>query len=182
MCGVKNMQNEQVKQCSERMWNILGQLPDIEILNKQYLKCEVRISKHDPLDRMYCYYKCQNRLWTQDYILNFSIKEKVDMVDGNICIIYRNGQMIWSSVQKEMQGIVDALNDNYILGLKLNLFFELGGRVRLQIEDGYAYIILSMLPGTITQFIIPPAVHLVTPNCEELLLLFQIMQILQCII
>lgn len=176
------MQNEQVKQCCEKMWGILCQIPDIEIVSKLDLECEVKVFKHDPLEKIHCYYKCQNRLWTQNYILNFLVEKKVNMVDGSIHIIYKNGHMMWYSVQKGLQKIIQELNDNYILETKVKCFLDLGGDVQLQIKNANVYIELSMLPGSITKFIIPPVVHFVTPNKEEILLSFQIMQILQCIV
>ena len=164
------------------MWNVLEQIPNIKIESKHDLECVVKIFQHDPLDRIHCYYKCQNRLWTKDYILHFSITKKVEIVDGIIYIIYKNGQAMWRSARKELQCVVQELNDNYILESKLSYFLELGGNVRLQIKNSVVYIQLSMLPGCISRLLIPPAVHFVLPNKEEILLAFQIIQILQCIL
>lgn len=172
------MSNPRVYSYIQMVWQEISNIDDV-VTEKDGERCCLTVANHAPLDKIWCEYNKQNRLWTQEYTLTFKTEVllKNEEADGQITLVYRKGKIQWG-VRGKCASLAGYLEDSQLLNNKLEELLDMGGKVVIKITKKLAVINITAIPGTIIKMIIPPATHLVKPDKKELIVIMQILQLI----
>ena len=105
----------------------------------------------------------------------FEVKKKIVSNCEDIIVL---NKATWEQKNNNYNLIVNRLNDNELLSNMVQKFIKLGGCIKINIYNQIIRIRANMLPGTIVSLILPPITKFIVPQKNEIVLLFQIMQII----
>ena len=172
--GVKRM-NKKFVPYYEELVRIIKEIPDIKIYLDEDI-CHMMIITHSPLEEVDLKYLCENRLWSQNYILTFQNKKRTTLYYEKRKLIF-NGK-VWINKVDKFDIYAKKLNDNKLLEKQMEQFVGFGGNIEVDLGKQEIEISGSMFPGMIVSLILPPITKFIVPKKKEITHLLQVMQLI----
>ena len=167
--------NKKIVQYSEELVRIIKEIPDIKV-HVDGDVYHMAIANHSPLDEVDLKYLCENRLWSQNYILTFQNKKRTTLHYEKRKLIF-DGK-VWINKVNKFDIYAKNLNDNTLLEKHMEQFVGFGGDIEVDLDRQEIEIWGTMFPGMIVSLILPPVTKFIVPKKKEITHLLQIMQLI----
>ena len=153
---------------------LLQEIPDISIAAaSQALSGQISVQHHSPLLSTQYFFRCCNRFWSKNYDLLYRCKlPSVSLLSAEI-VLDKNNQ--FSSAQHEIFPLLQLLNTNLLLTDILKAVDLRQLNIKISPEE--ITLELSPMVGSIVQLLLPPLTYFIKPAQQELVAIFQILQL-----